>query len=180
MSTRTIDYTISLLLIGLVACTAATRGPDAPTTGPLLAGTSQSSTDLDLVTEQLVYVPAYSDIFYNADGQTVDLAITLSVRNTDLLHSIIITTIDYYNTEGTLVRSYIDEPVALGPLASSHVVVDPRDESGGVGANFLVAWGAEALVHEPVVEAVMISAAGQQGLSLISPGRVISQTRTLP
>ncbi|MCP4780558.1 MAG: DUF3124 domain-containing protein [Hyphomicrobium sp.] len=35
--------------------------------------------------------------------------------------------------------------------------------------------GAEEPVYEPVVEAVMISAAGTQGLSLLSPARVLEE-----
>jgi hypothetical protein len=44
---------------------------------------------------------------------------------------------------------------------------------GGVGANFIVEWIAEKEVSEPVVEAVMISAASNQGISFVSPGRII-------
>lgn len=137
----------------------------------------QDVSDLNLVVGQVVYVPAYSDIYTGGDGRTIDLAITLSVCNTDLDHPIVVTSIRYYNTDGDLVRNYLDQPVRLAPMASSHVVVDPQDDTGGVGANFLVEWGAEAPVHEPVIEAVMINTASQQGLSFISPGRVLSETR---
>ena len=49
------------------------------------------------------------------------------------------------------------------------------NRQGGTGANFIVVWGAEEPVYEPVVEAVMISAAGTQGLSLLSPARVLEE-----
>jgi hypothetical protein len=178
---------IALLLASIVllltACTT-TEAPgqsssetEAPTSA--IAALETHPADLELVTGQLVYVPAYSDIYTSGDGRTTDLAITLSVNNTDLEHSIIVTDIRYYNTEGNLVRTYLDQPLQLAPMASHHVVIDPRDEQGGVGANFLVEWGAETLVHEPVIEAVMVNTANQQGLSLISLGRVVSETGVL-
>lgn len=49
------------------------------------------------------------------------------------------------------------------------------DSRGGAGANFLVDWGAEQPISEPVVEAVMIGTASQQGISFISPGRVVGR-----
>lgn len=169
---------LAIVAVLLCACASATDAPPPTAHAPAGAVTvvNTDATDLDLVTGQVVYVPAYSEIYTRGDGQTIDLAITLSVRNTDLEHPILVTVIRYYDTNGNLVKDYLERPVQLGPLASSHVIIDPTDDTGGVGANFIVEWGAEATVHEPVIEAVMINTASQQGLSLISPGRVISQT----
>jgi hypothetical protein len=44
------------------------------------------------------------------------------------------------------------------------------NRQGGTGANFIVVWGAEEPVYEPVVEAVMISAAGTPGFVVAKPG----------
>jgi hypothetical protein len=55
------------------------------------------------------------------------------------------------------------------------VVVDRTNVAGGVGANFIVGWQAAAPVSAPVIEAVMISTASQQGMSFVSPGRVIEE-----
>ncbi len=171
-------------LVGLVLLTAgcAAESSQVPTesTPSGAADVLHSQNDvLDLVTGQLVFVPAYSDIYTSGDGRTIDLAITLSVNNTDLTYPIIVTAIRYYDTDGNLVRDYVEEPLRLPAMASTHVIIDPTDETGGVGANFLVEWGAEHVVHEPVIEAVMVNTASQQGLSLITPGRVISQTERL-
>jgi hypothetical protein len=166
-----------LLLVLPAACTPTQQpAPAVQVTSSAVTAIDTSTTDLDLVTGQVVFVPAYSDIYITAEGRTMSLAITLSVNNTDLEHPIVVTSIRYYNTEGTLLREYLEQPVQLAPLASSHVVIDSDDDTGGVGANFIVEWGAEVLVHEPVIEAVMVNTDGQQGLSLISPGRVLSQT----
>ena len=44
---------------------------------------------------------------------------------------------------------------------------------GGLGANFIVEWVAQTEVSEPVIEAIMIGSSFQQGISWISPGKVI-------
>ncbi len=75
-----------------------------------------------------------------------------------------------------LVRQYVERPIQLDALASTDFVVDRNDTSGGSGANFIVEWVAKTEISEPIVEAVMIGSALQQGISWISPGKVIKQT----
>lgn len=103
----------------------------------------------------------------------MDLAVTLSIRNTDLANSIRVTSIRYYNTDGTLIRNYIEQPGELKPLASAEFVVNQDDTSGGAGANFIVEWNALKPVSEPIVESVMINTMGNQGISFVGQGRVI-------
>ncbi|MCU0475267.1 MAG: DUF3124 domain-containing protein [Anaerolineae bacterium] len=146
-------------------------GLPAPVVLPVTAN------DLQIVTGQRVYVPAYSQVFLTPDGESLELAVTLAIHNTDSDNPLIIREVSYYNTEGALVRNYITEPVQLPPLATTGFIVSSRDQSGGWGANFIVEWGAEQPVYEPVIEAVMVSTRGTQGVSLVSPGRVLSQTR---
>ena len=123
--------------------------------------------------KQTIYVPAYSHIYYYSRNHRIYLAITLSIRNTDLKHPILVMSVRYYDTPGQLIREYLDRPKQLAPLESIDFVVEERDTSGGAGANFIVEWMAEERVNDPVVEAVMISS-GTQGISFVSPGRVIS------
>lgn len=61
----------------------------------------------------------------------------------------------------------------LKPLGSTAFVVSEIDKTGGSGANFIVEWVAEENVSEPIVQAVMIGAEGGQGISFVSPRRVI-------
>jgi hypothetical protein len=49
----------------------------------------------------------------------------------------------YYNTEGKLIKQYLERPVELSPLASTNFIVERTDTSGGSGANFIVEWIAE-------------------------------------
>lgn len=122
---------------------------------------------------QTIYVPVYSHIYHNKQEKIFNIASTLSIRNTDLTNPIIITSVRYYDSNGKLVKQYLERPIQLGSLASTDFVMNKSDTSGGVGANFIVEWVAETEVSEPVVEAVMISTAFQQGISWSSPGRVI-------
>ena len=145
-------------------------------------GTSQATpptgeaNEMTLVRGQVLYVPVYSHIFTGTASGTFDLTTTLSLRNTDREHAITFSSVRYYDSAGTPVRAYLEEPRRLAPLASTEVVVEERDTAGGAGANFIVEWSADASVTAPVVEAVMISTASSQGLSFVSAARVLEQT----
>jgi len=103
----------------------------------------------------------------------MNLATTLSIRNTSPEAPITLSTIDYYDSNGDPVRAYLDTARTLGPLASTYVVVETDDIRGGVGANFLVRWHADTPVPPPVVETVMITTESTQGISFRSPARVL-------
>jgi|SRR6476469_3513117 len=141
--------------------------------------TSLRSVTLDktkVVMGQTVYVPIYSHIYhYNSQDNVMNLSATLSIRNTDLTNSIIITSVRYYDSDGKLIRQDIKSPVELKPLASTDFFIAADDTSGGSGANFIVEWVAEKTVYDPVIEAVMISTSSSQGISFISPAKVLKQ-----
>lgn len=128
--------------------------------------------NLEAAVGQVIYVPAYSHVYYQ-DGREFLLATTLSIRNTSLTVPISLRSVRYYDSKGNLVKEYSQKSLLIGPMATTEFFVEERDASGGSGANFIVEWTAAKDVTEPVVEAVMISASSQQGISLISPGRVI-------
>lgn len=125
------------------------------------------------VVGQTIYVPIYSYIYYENSEKSLDLAATLSIRNTDLTQAIILTSARYYDTAGNLLKEYLEKPVKLQRLASLNLVVNRTDRSGGAGANFIVEWVSDKKVSEPLIEAVMISAVGNQSISFVSHGKVI-------
>ncbi len=144
---------------------------------PGTAGTSTKSLDaLPWVPTQgqVVYVPAYSHI-YHQRGRPQLLTVTLSVRNTALDGEIVLTSVRYYDTEGKLVRSYLEKPLSVGPLATTEFVVEREDTSGGSGANFIVEWSSGEPVTEPIIEAVMIDTSGNQGISFVREAAVIQE-----
>jgi hypothetical protein len=140
------------------------------------ASWSESSAPI-LSKGQTVYVSAYSNVFTGPRRLPFHLATTLSIRNTDLSASFRVISIDYYDTNGKLIRRNIQKPFVLGPLASSYVHLEEKDVSGGFGANFIVRWDAGSLINAPVIECVMIGTASGQGISFVSPGREIVEAK---
>jgi Protein of unknown function (DUF3124) len=122
---------------------------------------------------QLVYVPAYSHIYSGNREQPFLLTVTLSIRNIDPKNQIKIISIDYYETQGKLLKKYIDKPIVLNPLATSRYIVPQKDKSGGSGANFLVEWQSDKNVNPPIIESIMISTQMQRGISFTSRGQEI-------
>ncbi|MCC6605921.1 MAG: DUF3124 domain-containing protein [Anaerolineae bacterium] len=162
-----------ILLVGFaVACTSPPVNQPTPQPAPPIQ-------DLDIAVGQTIYVPAYTKIYSSPRGQTLDLTVTLSIHNTDTDQPIFLTSIRYYDAQGSLVREYLDNPLQLAPLATADFYVEATTAaSEGLGANFIVEWGAEQPVYEPVVEAIMIHADSTQGISFTSPGRVINQLQS--
>ena len=166
---------ILIFIVSLAACTldAQTTQPPAPHLGKstLKQVTLESK---KFLAGQTIYVPVYSYIYhYDTQNQVINLATTLSIRNTDLKHPIIITKIDYYDTSGKLIKNLLENPSELSSMASADYFLSRNEVSGGLGANFLVEWVAEHSIFEPVVEAVMVSTESGRGLSFVSPGKVL-------
>ncbi len=122
---------------------------------------------------QLIYVPAYSHIYHIRQGKDFQLTVTLSIRNPFPWRSITINRVDYFDSTGNFVRSYLSEPRSLGPLETLEYVVAQDDDSGGSGANFLVGWNGEEGESGPIAEAVMIGTDSGQGLSFMAVGRPV-------
>lgn len=129
---------------------------------------------------QTIYVPIYSHIYYGDQQGIFNLSATLSIRNIDLVNPMIITSVRYHDSEGKLVKQYLERPIKLGALASTDFFVKRNDTSGGLGANFVVEWVAETEIPQPIVEAVILGTDSQQGISFISPGRVIKSQNNRP
>jgi len=124
---------------------------------------------------QTVYVPIYSHIY--AEDRYRDtpflLTATLSIRNTDPGKPFTLKSVNYYDSEGALLKQYLDKPLAIGPLGSTRFIVPESESKGGAGAKFLVEWESSTAVSEPIIESVMIGTKMQQGISFISTGRAI-------
>jgi len=122
---------------------------------------------------ELVYIPIYSDIYYLDSKHTFSLTATLSIRNTSFKDSIYVFSIDYYNSAGQKVRRYNESTLLVKPMESVDFVVENKDDTGGVGANFVVEWGAKPEAQRPYFQGVMIGTSGQQGISFTTEGIVM-------
>jgi hypothetical protein len=148
------------LLLGLLAATAFAAGEPA-----LLAG-------------QTLYLPVYSHVYHGEPGKDGKPAQTLvsthvSIRNTDPQTPIRLVSARYYDTQGKLVRSYLNAPVTIPPLGTHEIFVPRSDTAGGSGANFLIAWSAETPTNAPIVEALHADIREARTLMFITTGQPI-------
>ena len=104
---------------------------------------------------QQYYVAVYSSIYGHTGKNEFFLSATLSIRNIGFTDSLFISKIDYYDSEGKLLKNYLSSAVLLKPMASMEVVVTSSEEKGGAGANFVVECLANNLVNEPLIQTVM-------------------------
>jgi hypothetical protein len=105
-----------------------------------------------------------------------DLSAFLAVHNTDLKHQIKITKVDYFNTDGKLIKSFVSSDQQINPLATMIFTI-PKEDQSGTGANFLVEWMADQKVNEPLIESIMKDLSGPKGISFLSQGRIIREIK---
>ncbi|KRG32030.1 MULTISPECIES: DUF3124 domain-containing protein [unclassified Psychrobacter] len=120
--------------------------------------------------KQTFYVPIYSDIYTDRDNRKVLLSATLSVRNTTLKKSLYINKIDYYGTDGTFIKSYLNKPIELPAMATLNYIVEKEEDKGGSGANFIIEVEGIDETVKPVIEAVMIGNFSNKGFAFSTEG----------
>ena len=141
----------------------------------IIVTNAHAGTDINLSKGQTVYVSVYSHIYSGLKGRPFDLAATLSIRNTDLKNPISIVSVNFYDTDGKLLKEYIKEPLQLKALVSTRYVIREAEIGGGSGANFIVEWKSEKQVNPPIIEAIMIGTRSGQGISFVSRGQVVKE-----
>ncbi|MEQ8214672.1 MAG: DUF3124 domain-containing protein, partial [Smithellaceae bacterium] len=105
-----------------------------------------------------------------------DLSAFLAIHNTDLKKQIKITKIDFFNTDGKFIKSFISADQKINPLATMIILI-PQSDQSGTGANFLIEWTADEQVNEPLIESIMKDLSGNKGLAFLSTGRVIREMK---
>jgi hypothetical protein len=129
-----------------------------------------------------IYVPAYSRVYGAAAGshKLLQLSTTLRIDNTSSTKPLVIERIEFYETSGKLVQSYLSEPMALRPFGTIEIVIPAEDDRGGVASNFIVTWAGTGPISEPLVEAVMIGSENNTSYSFVSPGRPLRNVGRSP
>ena len=130
-----------------------------------------SGTPVDVARGELIYVPVYSRIFYEDTKAALELAATLSIHNVNPQQSITITKADYYDTAGKPIHKYVDAPWVLKPLETKNLVIEETNTAGGSARTSLVEWPADSEVTSPLVEALMVNASHNLGISFTSAGK---------
>ncbi|HEY4918831.1 MAG TPA: DUF3124 domain-containing protein [Xanthobacteraceae bacterium] len=170
---------IALAIVSALARAETTGVASSPAVIDFRAQFKDSLTDLpdpgELSAKGTVYVPTYSRVYGASSGEhkLIAFSTTLRIDNTSATKPLVIERIEYYDTAGKLVQSYLTEPVALRPFGSIELVVPAEDVRGGAAANFIVAWAGAGPMAEPLVEAVMIGSEDNTSYSFVSPGRPI-------
>lgn len=171
-------YSAALCLAGLFALTSCLRQPSGAS--QVSENAEEQSTlpeDMVIAKRQWVYVPAYARVNSSDAKHSFALAVTVTVRNTDLENPIFVRTVRYYSESGILMKELVSTPLRVAPMAMVAFPMEQFDRSDGIGANFLVEWVAETVVNEPIIEALMVSQAGEKGFSFATSGRVLKQVQ---
>lgn len=121
---------------------------------------------------QTVYIPIYSEIYNRTKDTKVLLTATLSIRNTSETDTLFLGRVEYFNTEGTLVRKYLAQSIYLKPLETIDYLIEEKDDEGGTGANFLIDWYAKKPM-KPLFQDVMLGAVGNQAFSFTTDGVIV-------
>ena len=153
----------------LVAVTAAIFG------AACLSDPGHAEGEKRLSSGQTVYVPAYQSIAVSKKPRRLALTTTLSIRNTDPERQITIVSVKYFAANGYLIKNLLENPETMEPLAvMSFVPEEPKEKREEAETSFIVIWKAAGKeVSWPIIQAVMIGAAGQQGISFVCDGQVI-------
>ena len=74
---------------------------------------------------ELVYVPIFSSAMHQSGNREYLLTATLRIHNIDLTENIELSAVSYFDTEGKLVREFLDEEAARAPLDDLVGLFDP-------------------------------------------------------
>ncbi|MGE6245900.1 DUF3124 domain-containing protein [Psychrobacter proteolyticus] len=125
--------------------------------------------------KETFYVPIYSDIYIDKENRTVLLSATLSVRNTTLKKSLYVNKIDYYDTDGTLIKSYLNAPLELPAMGTLNYIVEKEETKGGSGANFIIEVEGMDETVKPVIEAVMLGNFSNKAFAFSTEGTPVAR-----
>jgi len=131
-----------------------------------------------ITTRKVVYIPIYSSLYVSDNVRPISLAATLSLRNISEQHAVVVDAVEYYDSDGKLLESYLDAPAMLGPMMTAEFFISRFDRAGGSGANFIVRWSANTPGPDLLVEAVQQGRDGTAGVSFVTEGRVVDDPRT--
>jgi hypothetical protein len=128
------------------------------------------------VSGQVMYLPVYSNIPQQEVNRIHDLSAFVAIHNTDFKNTLKITKVLYFDNDGKLVSNYLSKDTILRPMAAVNFFVPEKDQSG-TGANFIVEWVSDSTINEPLIESVMIGLTGGYGVSFLSRGRILQESK---
>jgi hypothetical protein len=108
---------------------------------------------------QNLYLPIYSHIWHGdmttkGERERTLVSVTVSIRNTDPVKSIRITSAQYYDTDGKKLKEYFASPQTIVPMGTRELFIPRSDDTGGSGANFIISWTSDTPANPPIVEGI--------------------------
>jgi len=146
--------------------------------GLCLAGAAVAQAGPARLSGQSLYLPVYSHILHGEGGRKAQSArmlvsVMVSIRNTDTLRPMRVTSAVYYDTEGRRIKEYVPAPRVVAPMGTLEIFIPRSDDTGGSGANFVIAWKADAPVNPPLVEALHANLPTGRSIVFVTSARPI-------
>ena len=144
----------------------------------LFAGLALAQAPAGRSTGQVLYLPIYSHIWHgdvDSKGQATKtlMSVSVSIRNTDPAKSIRVLSAQYFDTDGKRLREYITTPRTIPRMGTIELFIPRSDDTGGSGANFVIAWKADAAVNAPIVEGLHVHLPSGRSIAFTTSARQI-------
>ncbi|MBL0121764.1 MAG: DUF3124 domain-containing protein [Betaproteobacteria bacterium] len=123
-------------------------------------------------------MPIYSHIWHgevDGKGQPTKtlVSVSVSIRNTDPSKAIRVSSAQYFDTDGKKLREYVPAPKTIGPMGTLELFIPRSDDTGGSGANFVIAWKSDVAVNAPIVEALHANLPSGRSIAFTTSARQI-------
>jgi hypothetical protein len=113
---------------------------------------------VSLKARQQIYVPVNLES-HTRNGHR-NIRTILKIRNTSSTDSAYLTRIDYYDTQGLLIKEFLEAAILVKPMATKEIVVK-NNQFQTKGDNFLVHWHSNDPAHSPFVQTVSLDVANR-------------------
>ena len=144
----------------------------------LSCGLASSQTAPGRSLGQNLYLPIYSHIWHgdmtaNGAREKTLVSVTVSIRNTDPVKSIRVSSAQYYDTNGKKLKEYVASPKTIGPMGTHELFIPRSDDTGGSGANFVISWKSDTPASPPIVEGIHANLPVGRSIAFTSTARPI-------
>ena len=160
-----------LMLVALVACEQPP--PELDLNDESWLRRKATIENMDSLVYGKSYLSVYSQMYSFTQNQKYNLTGMISLRNVSDRDTVYLLRADYFNTEGSKIRTYFDHPIFVMPMETLEIVIAQKDVEGGTGSNFLIEWKAPLNCPEPLFEGVMNSMQGNQGVAFTTQAKRI-------
>lgn len=98
------------------------------------------------------------------------LSAMVTVRNTDPARTVRLKSVQYRDSAGKMLREYLSTPVVLPPMSTREYFVELHDDTGGIGASFLIRWEADVPAAPPLFEAIHANLDSAKAVVFVTQG----------